>query len=163
MAGSSNKEKTVPVKKYKVTLTEEERDELTQFVNVGKGQAARLRRGRILLMADEAQPEGGWKDADIAKALGAHVRTVERIRQQCVEAGIEATINHARPRRSRTRKLDGAAEAVLSQIACTQAPDGHQRWTIQMLRDELIEMEVVESVGWETVRTTLKKTTLSLG
>lgn len=153
----------MPAKKYKVTLTKVERNELTQFVNVGKGQAARLKRARILLMADEAQNGGGWKDAEIAKALSAHVRTVERVRQRCVEIGIEAAINHAKPKRNRSRVLDGTAEAMLSQIACTEAPDGHQRWTIQMLRDKLIEREVVESVGWETVRTTLKKMNLSLG
>jgi len=153
----------MPAKKYKVTLTKAERDKLTQLVNVGKGKAARLKRARILLMADEAQTDGGWKDAEIAKALGTHARTVERIRQRCVETGIEAAINHANPRRNGARILDGAAEAMLSQIACTEAPDGRQRWTIQMLRDKLIEMEVVESVGWETVRTTLKKMNLSLG
>ena len=120
----------MPVKKYKVTLTKAERDELTELVNVGKGQAARLKRARILLMADEGQTDGGWKDAEIAKALSTHVRTVERIRQRCVEMGLEAAINHAKPRRSRPRALDGTAEAVLSQIACTEAPDGRQRWTI---------------------------------
>lgn len=153
----------MPAKKYKVTLTKAERDELTQFVNIGKGKAARLKRARILLMADEAQADGGWKDRQIAKALSSHARTVERVRQRCVEIGIEAAINHAQPRRSRSRVLDGAAEAMLSQIACTEAPDGRQRWTIQMLRDKLIEVEVVESVGWETVRTTLKKMNLNLG
>ena len=153
----------MPAKKYKVTLTKIEREELTQLVNRGKGQAARLKRARILLMADEAQENGGWKDAEIAKALGGSVRTVERVRQRCVEVGLEAAINHAKPRRSRQRVLDGEAEAVLSHIACTKAPDGRQRWTVQMLQDKLIEMEVVESVGWETVRTTLKKMNLNLG
>lgn len=153
----------MPAKKYKVRLSKAEREELSQLVKVGKGKAARLKRARILLMADEAQGEGGWKDAEIAKALGSHVRTVERVRQRCVEVGIEAAINHAKPRRSRSRVLDGAAEAMLSQIACTEAPDGRKRWTIQMLRDKLIEMEVVEEVGWETVRTTLKKMNSNLG
>ena len=153
----------MPAKIYKVMLTEEERKELTQLVNKGKGQARRLRRARMLLMADEAQENGGWKDADIAKALSAHVRTVERVRQKCVDLGIEAALNHTKPRRSRSKVLDGAAEAVLSQVACTEAPDGRQHWTIQMLRDKLIEMEVVESVGRETIRTTLKKMNLSLG
>lgn len=153
----------MPAKKYKVTLTKAERDDLTQLVNIGKGKAARLKRARILLMADEVQVDGGWKDAEIAKALSTHVRTVERVRQRCVEAGIEAAINHAQPKRSRSPVLDGAAEAMLSQIACTEAPDGRQRWTIQMLQDKLIEMEVVESVGWETVRTTLKKMNSNLG
>ena len=79
----------MPANRYKVRLTKEEREELTALVNKGKGQARRLRRARILLMADEVQENGGWKDADIAKALGAHVRTVERVREKCVEMGLE--------------------------------------------------------------------------
>jgi hypothetical protein len=92
-----------------------------------------------------------------------HVSTVERIREKCVEMGMEAALNHARPKRSRSKILDGAAEAHLVQLACTQAPDGHEQWSLQMLADKLIELEVVETVSRETVRTTLKKTNSSLG
>lgn len=81
----------------------------------------------------------------------------------CVEAGIEAAINHKRPRNTRSKRLDGAAEARLAQLACSEAPDGHERWTLQMLADKLIELEVVETISYETVRTTLKKMNLSLG
>ena len=87
----------MPAKKYKVTLTTEEREKLTTLVSKGTGSAPRLRRARILLMADEDQEAGGWKDADIAKALHAHVRTVERTREKCVEMGVEAALNHCRP------------------------------------------------------------------
>jgi transposase len=153
----------MPAKIYKVTLTSEEREELSGLVNKGQVQARRSRRARILLMADEAQENGGWKDADIAKALGAHMRTVERTRQKCVEEGIEAALNHTRPKKTRRKVLDGAAEARLSQLACTEAPDGHEDWSMQMLADKLIELEVVETVSRETVRTTLKKMNLSLG
>jgi len=153
----------MPAKIYRVTLTTEEREELTALVNKGKGQARRLRRARILLMADEAQENGGWKDADIAKALGAHTRTVERTRENCVDRGIEAALNHTRPKKTRPKVLDGAAEARLAQLACSQAPDGHERWSLQMLADKLIELEVVETISRETVRTTLKKMNLSLG
>lgn len=153
----------MPAKIYKVTLTSEEREELNALVNKGQGQARRSRRGRILLMTDEAQENGGWKDADIAKALGAHVRTVERIRQKCVEEGLEAALTHTRPKKSRRKVLDGATEAHLAQLACTQAPDGHESWRMQMLADKLIELEVVETVSRETVRTTLKKMNLNLG
>lgn len=114
-------------------------------------------------MADENQPGGGWKDADIAKALGVHSRTVERIREKCVEWGIEAALNHARPRQSRLPLLDGAGEARLAQLACSQAPDGRERWSLQLLADKLIELEVVETISKETVRTTLKKMSLSPG
>ena len=153
----------MPTKIYKVTLEKKEREELTAIVNKGKGQARRMRRARILLMADEAQENGGWKDAEIAKALGAHMRTVERTRQKCVEMGIEATLNHTRPKKTRSKVLDGEAEARLVQLACSDAPDGRENWSMQLLADKLIELEIVETVSRETVRTTLKKTNLSLG
>ena len=153
----------MPAKRYRVTLTSEEREELNALVNKGTGSGRRLRRARILLMADESQEGGGWKDADIAKALGAHQRTVERTREKCVVEGIEVALNHTRPKKHRSKVLDGAAEARLTQLACTEAPDGHERWTLQMLADKLIELEVVETVSRETVRTTLKKTNSSLG
>ena len=88
---------------YKVTLTNEERAELTVLVSKGKGNARRLRRARMLLLADENQPEGAWKDADIAKALSAHARTVERTRGKCVQEGLEAALNHTRPKKKRSR------------------------------------------------------------
>jgi hypothetical protein len=153
----------MPAKKYKVTLTSEERTELTGLVSRGKGNARRLRRARILLLADESQPEGAWKDADIAKALGAHTRTVERSREKCVAVGVEAALNHTRPTKKRSKVFDGAAEARLAHLACTEAPDGHERWSLRMLAERLIELEVVETVSRETVRTTLKKMNLSLG
>ena len=153
----------MPAKIYKVRLTREEREELSEWVNKGQVQARRTRRARILLMADEDQENGGWKDADIAQALGAHVRTVERTRQKCVEEGIEAALNHTRSKKMRSKTLDGAAEARLVQLACSPAPDGREQWTMQLLADKLIELEVVETVSRETVRTTLKKMRLSRG
>ena len=153
----------MPAKRYRVRLTEEERKELDGQVNTGTGSGRRLRRARILLMADEAQAGGGWCDAEIAKALGAHQRTVERVRERCVTAGIEAALTHTRPKRKRPRVLDGAGEARLVQLACSAAPDGQEQWTLQMLADKLVEFEVVERISRETVRTTLKKTNLSLG
>lgn len=153
----------MPAKIYKVTLSSEERKILSTLVNKGQGLARRLTRARILLMADENQAGGGWKDAEIAKALGVHERTVERTREKCVEMGIEAALNHTQPSKKRGKVLDGTAEAHLVQLACMQAPDGHERWSMQMLADKLIELEVVETVSRETVRTTLKKMNLSPG
>ena len=158
----------MPAKRYKVTLTTEEREQLSALVSKGKGVARRLTRARILLMADENQaaPAGGlpaWKDAEIARALGVHVRTVERTREKCVELGIEAALNHTRPQRRREKVLDGAAEARLVQLVCTEPPDGRARWSLQLLADTLVELAVVESISRETVRTALKKTNLSLG
>lgn len=153
----------MPAKLYKVTLTNEERAMLTALATKGTGNARRIRRAQMLLLADENQPDGAWKDADIAKALAAHTRTVERTRGKCVTEGIERALNHTRPQKSRPKVLDGAAEARLVQLACTEAPDGHERWSLQMLTDKLIELEIVETVSRETVRTTLKKMRSSLG
>lgn len=116
-----------------------------------------------MLLADENGADGGWKDAAIVQALGVHQRTVERVREQCVELGVEAALNHTRPKKTRNKVLDGAGEARLVQLACSEAPDGHERWSMQMLADRLIELEVVESISRETVRTTLKKMNLSPG
>lgn len=153
----------MPAKLYKVTLTTEERARLTAIVSKGTGNARRIRRAQMLLLADENQPDGAWKDADIARALQAHARTVERTRETCVQKGVEAALNHTRPKKKRPKVLDGAAEARLAQLACSEAPEGQERWTIQMLADKMIELEVVETVSRETVRTTLKKMNLSLG
>jgi len=153
----------MPAKKYHVSLEKEEREELTALVSTGRGNARRMRRARILLLADETQENGGWKDADIAAALSASVRTVERTRQKCVEMGIEAALNHSRPQKTRRKILDGEAEARLIQLACSAAPDGREDWNMQLLADKLIELEVVDTVSRETVRTTLKKTNLSRG
>jgi len=153
----------MPTKIYHVTLEKEERAELTALVSRGKGNARRMRRARILLMTNEAQENGGWKDADIAAALSASVRTVERTRQKCVELGVEAALNHTRPQKTRRKVLDGAAEARLVQLACSAAPDGREDWSMQLLADKLIALEVVETVSRETVRTTLKKMNLSRG
>lgn len=153
----------MPAKIYRVTLINEEREYLTALVNKGKGPSGKLKRSRVLLLADEAQEDGGWKDDDIVRALQTSRRTVERTRQKCVEMGVEAAINHTRPQKTRSKVLDGAAEARLVQLACSEAPDGHDKWTLQMLADKLVELEVVETVSSETVRTTLKKMNLSPG
>lgn len=153
----------MPAKIYRVTLTDEERADLTALVNKGKGIVRRITRARILLLADENHAEGGWKDADIARAVGVHQRTVERVREKCVMLGIKAALNHTRPQQNREKRLDGAAEARLVQLACSEAPDGHESWTMQMLADKLVELEIVETVSRETIRTTLKKMNLSPG
>ena len=152
----------MPAKIYRVTLTSEEREDLTALVNKGTGPAGKLKRARILLMADEAQGRG-WKDDEIVQALHTSRRTVERTREKCVAMGVAAAINHTQPKRTRGKVLDGAAEARLVQLACSQPPDGREKWTLQLLADKLIELEVVETVSYETVRTTLKKTTSNPG
>jgi len=153
----------MPAKIYHVRLSDDERIDLSGMVNKGKGVARRLTRARILLLADENQSDGCWKDQDIAKALGVHQRTVERVREKCVTSGIEAALNHTRPQKPKEKLLDGAAEAKLVQLACSSPPDGYERWSLRMLTDKFIELEVVETVSRETIRTTLKKMNLSPG
>ena len=149
----------MPQKKYLVTLTPEERQHLTKLVSAGKRSARTLTRARILLKADQADGGPAWEDAAIAEALGCGHRTVERLRQRFVEQGLGAALSHKpQDRPSRPRKFDGAAEARLIALACSQPPKGRARWTLKLLADRLVELEVVESVSDETVRRTLKKT-----
>jgi transposase len=152
------------VKKYKVTLTVEERQQLQDLISAGHGSAKKLAHARILLKADAA-PEGpAWPDARIAEAAEVSVPTVERVRQRFVQHGLEAAlVRKKQDRPSRTRKLDGAAEARLIALACSAPPEGRACWTMQLLADELVELEVVDALSDETVRRTLKKTRSSRG
>ena len=118
---------------------------------------------RILLEADESESGFGLKDKVISERVHVSVPTIARVRKQCVEEGLESALNHKRPYRTRAKKLDGVAAAKLTQIACSQAPAGRTRWTIRLLADELVKLEVVESIADETVRQELKKMNLSLG
>jgi transposase len=147
----------MPAKKYKVTLPDDERQDLTTLVSKGKAAARKLTRARILLLADESEAGPAWTDDRIVEALGISRRTVERTREKWVESGLEAALNHKRTPRPHSKRLDGEAEARLVQLACSEVPDGRERWTMQMLADKLIELEIVETVSDETIRTTLKK------
>ena len=149
----------MPQKKYLVTLTLEERDRLSRLTGAGKASARTLTRARILLKADQADGGPAWLDADIAEALDCGLRTVERVRQRFVERGLDDALTHKEqqtPRRQRV--FDGAAEARLIALACSQPPDGRAGWTLRLLADRLVELEVVEAVSRETVRRALKKT-----
>jgi transposase len=152
------------MKKYKVTLTDEERQHLQDLISTGKAAAQKLVHARILLKAD-ATPEGpAWPDARIAEALEVSVATVERVRQRFVEQGFALALDRKpKDRPSRERKLDGAAEARLIALACSKPPAGRCCWTMQLLADQLVELQIVDSVCDETVRRVLKKTKSSRG
>ena len=146
-------------KKYIVTLTTDEREHLGGLVSAGTRSALTITRARILLKADQAPGGPAWEDQDIARALDCSVRTVERVRQRFVERGLEPALGRKpQDRPSRERKFDGAAEARLIALACSQPPKGRARWTLKLLADKLAELEVFESVSDETVRRVLKKT-----
>jgi transposase len=142
----------MPVKKYIVTLTTEERQELLTLTRAGKLSARKMKRVQILLKADE-----DWKDRDIIAALNTSRSTVERTRRRYVEGGLDKALNED-PRPGARRKLDGRAEAHLIALACSDAPDDSDHWTLRALADELVELRLVESISHEAVRQYLKKT-----
>ena len=152
------------MKKYKVTLTAEERQQLSELIATGKAAALKLAHARILLKADAAGGGPAWPDERIAEAVEVSVATVERVRQRFVEQGLEAALTRKKQGRpSRQRKLDGRAEARLIALACSQPPAGRATWTLQLLADKLVELRIVDSVCDETVRRALKKTSSSRG
>jgi transposase len=142
--------------KYLVRLDAAQRRQLEQMVSSGKHPAAALVHARILLNADTAGP--GWADARIAEALECGDSTVARVRKRFAQAGLDAALRRKRPTGRQYRKLDGSQEASLVALACSSPPDGRARWTLKMLADRLVELEVVASVSDETVRRVLKKT-----
>ena len=152
------------MKKYKVTLTDDERCHLHGMIAAGKAAAKKLAHARVLLKADAAEGGPAWPDARIAQAVEVSLRTVERVRQRFVERGPEAALGRKpQDRPSRERKLDGRAEARLIALACSEPPDGRAAWTLQLLADRLVELEVVEAVSYQTVRRVLEKTSSSPG
>jgi transposase len=149
--------------KYAVSLTEAERARLRTLVGSGVAPTRMLTRARVLLKADQGEGGAAWADAAIAGALEVHPTTVARIRRQFVEEGLEAALEWKRPDRVYERALDGKGEAHLVALACTKPPAGRARWTLRLLADELVRLEVVPAVSHETVRRTLKQTRSSHG
>ena len=145
--------------KFVVRLTKQERDGLLELVKTGKRAAALLTRARIVLKADADGPN--WSDPEIAEALEVGLSTVHRVRQAFVEEGLQQALERKKPTGRQYRKLDGAGEAHLIALACGKPPTGRSRWTLQLLADRLVELEIVDSITAESVRRTLKKTTSS--
>jgi transposase len=148
---------------YRVHLTDAQRAELRGLVGSGSAPARMLTRARILLKADHGEGGPGWSDAAIAGALDVDPSTVLRVRRRFAAEGLAATLARKRPDRVYERRLDGAAEARLVALACSAPPAGRERWTLRLLADELVRLEVVGAVSHETVRRTLKQTTSSPG
>lgn len=142
--------------KYIVRLNSDEREHLQSIINQGGRSAAVLKRVRILLKADQ-----DWKDTRIAEFAEVSLSTVSRVRQRCVKEGLDAAIFRKQSGTRLYRKLDGEGEAQLIALACSEAPEGRSRWTLQLLTDRLVALEVVDSISHECVRATLKKTNSS--
>ncbi len=148
---------------YRVVLTEAQRAELRGLVGSGTAPARTLTRARILLKADHADGGPGWSDAAIAGALDVNPSTVLRVRRQLSTQGLRATLERKRPDRVYERALGGEQEARLIAIACSETPAGADHWSLRLLADELVRLEVVTTISHETVRQTLKKTKSSPG
>ncbi len=144
-------------KKYVVRLTDEERQTLSRVVSKFKGSAQKVRRAQVLLKADADGP--GWTDAEIADAFGCRTKTVENIRERFVTEGFELTLNgKPRPKPPSHKVLDGKQEAKVIAMRLGPPPPGFANWTLRLLAEEVVGLEIVESVSYETVRRTLKKT-----
>ncbi len=144
-------------KRYVVKLIFDERDQLEGIINKGREAAYRRRHAQVLMLVDEGEHGPGLFDKDAAERTGFTRRTVEQIRERCVTDGLAAALERKKRSRSRSRKLDGDGEAKLVSLACSDAPQGYARWTLHMLADELVELDVVESISHECIRQVLKK------
>ena len=149
--------------KYIVRLSVAEREILEELVNKGKVVVAKRKRVYILLKTDANAEGPAWTDAQITQALDVSVATIHRTRQAYVAQGVEVALARQRPTGRQFRKLDGAQEAKLVALACSPPPTGQARWTLTLLADQMVVLEIVEAIGKETVRRTLKKTTSSRG
>ncbi len=144
-------------KKYPVRLSDEERSVCERIVKKLKGSSQKFRRAQILLKADSDGP--GWPDEKIAEAFGCRIQTVENVRKRLVTENFKLALDgKKRPEPPTPHKLDGEGEAKLSAMRLGKPPAGYGHWTLQLLADELVALEVVESISPETVRKTLKKT-----
>ena len=149
--------------RYRVTLTKEERKELEDIIRRGKTHARRFIHARALLLCDAGADGPAWNVADVATALGVTSRSIEHLKKRFVEDGFEAALER-KPREKPPREVifDGAFEARLIALACSDAPVGHRRWTVRLLADKAVELRFAESVSHMTVQRVLKKTNLSL-
>ena len=140
--------------KFIVRLTEEERNQLKEIVTKGKTAAYKIKHANILLKADAGGP--AWQDEEIAQAFSVHLSTVGCIRKRFVEQGLEAALGRKKQEYpSHAPTFDGASEAHLIALSCSQPPEGRSRWTLRLLADKVVELEIVDKVSYETVRQTL--------
>ena len=149
--------------RYRVTLTETERKELEALTRRGKTHARRVIRGRALLLCDAGPNGPAWKVSDVAEALGITSRTIEHLKKRFVEDGLDVALER-KPREKPPREVvfDGAFEARLLALACSEAPEGYQRWTVRLLADKVVELNIAPSVSHMTIQRALKKMNLNL-
>ena len=151
--------KEIAVKKYVVRLSAEERAQLDELIRKGKRSAQRLTKARILLKADVSERGKGWSDSRIAAALDTSIANIERTRRQLVEEGFEAVLTRKyNPNSARPRIFDGVAEAKLIALTLSPAPEGYARWSLRLLEEKVVELNIVGKTSDNTIGRTLKKT-----
>ena len=163
LSRATGKEAQMPAKQYHVTLTAAERIEVEQISRSNKHSIRERVRARILLAADEQQPGGGDRDQAICEQIRTSRPTIARVRRRFVEGGLEAALYHKEQVHRKARLVDGAGEAHLIALVCGAPPDGHQQWTLRLLRDKYIEAGYANQISHETIRQVLKKMNLNLG
>jgi predicted hydrolase (HD superfamily) len=149
--------------KYRVTLTEEEREFLEKLIKKGKTAGYRIRHAQLLLALDEIPENKAWTDEKIGKAYGAHVRSIGNLRKRFVEEGFEAALERKKREVPPHIKIDGEVEAKIIALACSDPPEGRCKWTLQLLADKVVELEILDSISHTAIGNTLKKTTLNRG
>jgi transposase len=148
--------------RYKVTLTQKEREQLTELTRSGKSTAAKFIHARALLLCDAGKFGDPWNVADVATALGVSSRTIEHLKQRFVEEGVEAALARRPQSKPRAVNFDGEFDARLTALACSKAPAGRQRWTVRLLAEKLVELKIADHVSTMTVQRSLKKMNYSL-
>lgn len=146
------------MKKYIVELTGDERRQLRDLVRKGKAAAYKIRHANILLKTDQAEGGPAWTDQQIVEAFGCHEDTVANVRKRFVCDGVEAAVDRRREGVGRPPKVDGDVEAKITMIACSDPPKGHDRWTVRLIAEELVKLEVVDACSATTVHRKMKKT-----
>ena len=150
--------------KYRIKLSKEEVEELMSIIKKGSHTTQSFRAAYVLLNCDEGEySQGKSVNKEIAKVLKIGMRTIDRIKQKCVEGGLESALERAESTRIYERKVDGDLEAVITQLCCSEPPEGFSKWTSRLLANKLVELEYVDSISHVSVHNTLKKTTLSRG
>lgn len=150
------------MKKYIVELTSKERSQLREIINAERMAAHKRHHARMLLKLDQGPDGPGWSDAQVAAAFDCTARSSERLRRRLVERGLEAALEHGNRGSYRARALDGVAEAHLIALACGDAPEGRNRWTVRLLEEKMVALNLVESCSKSSIHRTLKKMNLSL-
>ena len=149
--------------KYIVKLTKSERSQLKELISSGEASARQIRRAYILLKSDSSLDGPNWGYQAICEAYEVSAPTVYNVRKNYTEGGLPRAILRKKPERQYQQRLDGEGEAHLIAMACSEPPDGYERWSLRLLQDRMIRLEIVENISHETIRQTLKKTSSSLG